>query len=300
MFTQVKSGGSGTGYGTASMATYGYLRADEKPRDAVIALLADKAREVDGSLATVFLGDDRQGVAETIAALKPGDVLVVPALDHLGASMADLAANIKSLGSRGVRLYTAVGTGSDLELPPEAGATLLKIVALWGGVERAMRSRQARERAQSRKRLGLAYCRPPMGKRIVERNGAKLLVWDQAELRRIAEVARRLPIEGAETVAKDFWRRGIRDSRGRLWGKQKPKPFSRHRTPLQSFLRAHRKFWRWYWAGELPEPYASLAASLPEPSGFREEARRRGWTAGGTTRRERAERKALRRGARHS
>lgn len=73
---------------SCTLTSYGNNRAwrptvifasDEGPRDPVIALLADKTREVDGRLAAVFLGDDRQGVAETIAALKPGDVLVAAA-----------------------------------------------------------------------------------------------------------------------------------------------------------------------------------------------------------------------------
>ena len=246
--------------------------------------------------AAIYMGDEGHGAADLAGILKPGDTLILPQLADLGASIADLAANIKALGHRGVRVYAIRGSGGDLDIVPEVADTLLRIVALWGEADRAIRSRRMRQVAQSRKQQGLAYCRPPMGKRIIERDGARLLVWDQAELRRIAEVARRLPVEGAENLARDFWRREIRDSRGRLWGKQKPKPFSRHRTPFQSFVRAHRQFWRWYWAGELPEPYAALAETMVEPKGFGKEPRPKGWTRGGTARREqeRAERKIRR------
>ena len=77
-----------------------------------------------------------------------------------------------------------------------------------------------------------------MGRKIVERDGVKLLEWDEQQLRYIAEIAERLPKEGAAKVAQDFWKRKIKDCHGRLWGRQKPKPFSRYRTPYQPFHRA--------------------------------------------------------------
>ena len=72
-----------------------------------------------------------------------------------------------------------------------------------------------------------------MGKKIVKRKGAKVLEWDMEQLRYIAEIARRLPSEGPAKVAKDFWKRGVKDRRGRLWGKQVPKPAS----PIQQVNR---------------------------------------------------------------
>ena len=264
----------------SNMATYGYIRADtlsdDKARQALTARLAAKAVALGGRLDTLFLGDGRHGTAETTAALNPGDTLIVLGLEHLGESMADLAANIKALCIRGVRLYAAGGTGTDLDLPPEAGAMLLKIVSLWRKTERAIRSRRSRETARRRKAQGLAVGYPPLGKRIVRRGGVARVEWDQRQLRHIAEIAQRVPVEGVATVARDFWRRGIKDRRGLPWGRQKPELFSVYRTPYASFHRAIRAFWRWKWSGELPEPYGTLAESLSEPRTFRARAAAKG------------------------
>ena len=92
-------------------------------------------------------------------------------------------------------------------------------------------------------------------------------------------------MEGVVKVAKDFWSRGIKDRRGRPWGRQTPKPFSLYRSPYQSFYRAVRWFWRMKRKGLLPLPYGPLAESLSEPKNFREEPRPKGWTRGGTARR---------------
>ncbi len=52
---------------------------------------------------------------------------------------------------------------------------------------------------------------PPLGRRIVKRQRRQVLDWDQRKLRYIAEIAQRVPLEGVGAVAKDFWRRGIKD-----------------------------------------------------------------------------------------
>jgi len=81
-------------------------------------------------------------------------------------------------------------------------------------------------------------------------------------------------------------KRGIKDRRGKPWGKQTPKPFSRYRTPYQQFYRAARWFHRMKRKGLLPVPYGELALTMQEPKGFREEPKPRKWTLGGTARRE--------------
>ena len=105
---------------------------------------------------------------------------------------------------------------------------------------------------------------------------AKYLEWDRRQLRHIAEIARRVPLEGVAAVAKDFWRRGIKDRRGRPWGEPRPKPFSLFCTPYQGFYRAVRWFHRMKWKGLLLAPYDGLAASMPEPKTFRAEPSPRG------------------------
>ena len=71
-----------------------------------------------------------------------------------------------------------------------------------------------------------------------------------------------MPTEGVAAVAKDFWRREIKDRRGRPWGKQ-AQTVSLFCTPYQSFYRAVRWFHRMKWKGLLPAPYDGLAASIP-------------------------------------
>ena len=129
------------------------------------------------------------------------------------------------------------------------------------------------------------HARPPHGR-------FRRHEWDQRQLRHIAEIARRVPTESVAAVAKDFWRRGIKDRQGRPWGKPRPKPFSLFCTPYQGFYRAVRWFHRMKWKGLLPAPYDGLAASIPEPNMFWEEPRPKGWTRGGTARREQGRRGA--------
>ena len=177
---------------------------------------------------------------------------------------------------------------------------LQKMFGVGAKTEKAVRSERFTELARQRKEGGLAYAGIPTGKKIVQRNGVKHLEWDVKQLAYIAEIAERLPKEGAEAVAKDFWRRRIKDRRGRLWGKQvltdtqQVTQFlglflgrSRYRSPYEQFYRAARWFHRMKWEGLLPEPFLTLAKTLPEPKGFGEEPKPKGWTPGGTARRER-------------
>jgi hypothetical protein len=120
----------------------------------------------------------------------------------------------------------------------------------------------------------------------VERDGVKLLEWDEQQLRYIAEIAERLPKEGPAKVAQDFWKRKIKDRHGRLWGRQESKPFSQHRTPYQQFHRAAQWFHRMKRKGLLPPPYGELGMLMQEPKRFREEPKPKKWTPGGTVRRE--------------
>jgi hypothetical protein len=106
--------------------------------------------------------------------------------------------------------------------PPSGGKLIHQIFALLAGTEKALRSERAANLACLRKEEGLAYGGAPFANKIVKRRGAKVLEWDMEQLEYIAEIARRLPLEGAAKVAEDFWNRGIKDRWGRLWGKQVP------------------------------------------------------------------------------
>ncbi len=311
------------------MAMYGYIRCSllkgEKPPEVQIRELARKAEELGGVLSRVFvepavtgkLAGDKPAVLarpagkEMLETLKGGDTLIVSRLDRLGYSVADVQATTKALCERRVGIYTLSSPIVITHLTPDIARVVLDIFALWGKTDRALRSERSTELAHRRKSIGLAYGGVPTGRRIVQRKGFKSLEWDDEELGHIAEIAYRLPREGAAKVAQDFWARGIKDRRGQLWGKQVPKTATPIReakhllrclvgrdnrtvSPYQQFYRAARWFHRAKRKGLLPSPYGDLAECIEEPKGFREVPKPRKWTRGGAARREqqRAEAKA--------
>jgi DNA invertase Pin-like site-specific DNA recombinase len=308
------------------MTMYGYVRCprgSEKLIETQVAEMARKAEELGGSLTEVLIDErpfdakharpERSDTREKLKRLQAGDTLIINSLDRLGCSIDDVRRTMRLLSQRGVRLYALHEGGKEADLDPNTTDALLHIFTMQSRVEKSLRSERMTEVARSRKELGLACGRVPMGKRILQQNGLKILVWDSDELDRIAEIAERLPTEGPKAVARDFRRRRIKDRRGRPWGKPVPKNckplqqvniairglLGRQRpiNPYEKFQRAARWFHRMRWKGLLPEPYLTMGLMLPEPKGFREEPRPKGWTPGGTERREqeRAARRAERR-----
>jgi hypothetical protein len=218
--------------------------------------------------------------------------------------MQDVRKSMAALCEREVRVHVLHAGDGELDLVPALGKPFLQVFALQTETERTFRSERFTELARRRKEKGLVYGGVPRAQRIVHRNGRKCLEWDWEQLQYIAEIAYRLRKEVAAKVAEDFWKRQIKDQRGRLWGKQVPKSATpaqqairglrfllgeRNRTvsPYQQFYRAARWFWRMRRQGLLPPPYGTLAVSTEEPEGFRLEPRPRNWTPGGTARRER-------------
>jgi hypothetical protein len=248
--------------------------------------------------------------------LQAGDTLIVCRLERLGYTMGDIRRTVDVLADRGVRIQVlgASNREMELDLQPKLAKVVLTLFDVWGQTEKALRSERAANLACLRKEEGLAYGGAPFAKKIVKRRGAKVLVWDMEQLGYIAEIARRLPLEGAAKVAEDFWKRGIKDRRGRLWGKQTPRPKPQslaifemlargrrsHCTPYKQFYRAALWFHRMKRKGLLPPPYSELGMLMQEPKGFREEPKPKKWTRGGTARREqeRAALKAQRRAER--
>jgi DNA invertase Pin-like site-specific DNA recombinase len=289
-----------------NMAIYGYVRCSpkEKPPEVQIPEIAKKAGELGGSLTGVFIDPGSSGKRtavlgrpagkEMLQALKAGDTLIVHRLDRLGYSMPDIQKTVEALCDRGVRLYLLRALDAELDLAPANGKIFLQLFALQTKAEKALRSERATESARWRKQVGLAYCNPPTARKIVERNGMKVLEWDMEQLEYIAQIAERIAKEPAEKIAKDFWARGIKDRHGRPWGKQTPRPFRRYRSPYQQFYRAAQWFHRMKRKGLLPTPYCELGLLMQEPKRFRLEPKAKTWTRGGTARleQERADSKA--------
>jgi DNA invertase Pin-like site-specific DNA recombinase len=310
------------------MRIYGYVRYSllkkEKIAEGQIADMGRKAAELGGSLTGVFVdpgsSDKRTTVLsrpagkEMLETLRPGDTLIVSRLDRLGYSMRDVCKTVGALAEREVRILVLHALDGELALAPAVGKTVVHLFALWAKSDKAIRSERATELAQRRKEEGLAYGGVPTAKRIVIRDGIKVLEWDMEQLAYIAEIAKRLPTEGPAKIAKDFLRRRVKDRRSRPWGKQTPRPKPQalaildmlvkgrrsYGTPYQQFYRAAQWFHRMKRKGLLPPPYDELALTMQEPKGFREEPKPKKWTPGGTARREqeRAELKAKHRAER--
>jgi DNA invertase Pin-like site-specific DNA recombinase len=204
------------------MAIYGYVRCSglrgQRQPEPQIEEIARKALELGGGLEKAFIdrGDGgkktvvlaRPAGKEMLETLKAGDTLIITRLDRLGFSVRDVEKTLGVLAEREVRVYPLHGVleGSDIE--PGFGTALPKLFAMRGHIEKALRSERFTELARQRKEQGLAYGSVPMGKMVVERDGVKHLAWDHEQLGYIAEIACRLPQEGAAKVAEDFWRPG--------------------------------------------------------------------------------------------
>jgi len=238
------------------MAIHGYVRCagpKDENRSALeweIKRMERKAQELGGELETVFLdtGDCAKRTAglgppageEILGTLKAGDTLIIARWDRLGYTGEDLQRTVKTLADREI---TIVAVGDYGIADPLISKFACEMFALYASSERNLRSERMKEVAKQRKAAGLAYGGVPMGKRIVQRGGKKVLEWDMDQLAIIAEIAKRLPGEGAAKVAEDFWKRRIRDRRGRLWGRQMPKHYTQSqkvKLVLRYFLGRYR------------------------------------------------------------
>ena len=306
------------------MAIYGFVRSSASKRErrpeAQVEEFTRKAKELGGCLLEVFVEPDSPGKKTSLLdgpvgkrmlnTLRAQDRLLIHSLDRLGYSVRDVEKTLGVLAEREVLVYPLRGVLEGRDIEPPLGRALPSLFAMRGQIERTLRSERFAELARQRKEQGLAYGGVSIGKRIVRRGGAKVLEWDMDQLAIISEIARRLPSEGAAKVAEDLWKRRIRDARGRLWGKPVPKHHTRVQkvklalryylgtyrspSPYRQFHRVTRWFHRMKRQGLLPPPYDNLAQSIEEPKNFREEPRPKGWTRGGTARREqeRANRRA--------
>ncbi len=275
------------------MAVYGYIRCSplkqDKPPQTQTREMERKAVELGGNLAGVFIEPVSPGSKiailarpagkQLLKALHAGDTLIVSRLDRLGYSMRDVQKTVKTLCDRGIRIHLLKALNGEFDLSDTVVRVALHLFALQTKTERTLRSERLTESAQRRKVNGLAYGGVPTARRIVHRKGFKHLVWDTDQLAFIAEIAARVPKEGAAKVAKDFWNRGIKDRRGQPWGKQIPRPQPKalaaleilvrrrpsHRTPYAQFYRAVQWFNDMKRKGMLPAPYGTPEESIQKP-----------------------------------
>jgi DNA invertase Pin-like site-specific DNA recombinase len=290
------------------MAIYGFVRNSHlvgaEPPEVQIATMERKATELGESLTKAFLDRDaslkndallssRTG-REMLRTLQEGDTLIVTRLDRLGYTLRDVRKSVGVLCKRGMHICVLQGIDGELHLSPAHANIGLKLLALAAKTDTALRSERAAATRAYKQERGLWITHPSYGKKkVIGPDGKPCPEWDFEQLGYIAEIAERLGKgEDIARVAEDFWNRQIKDHRGLPWGKVQPKAGKGTGATYAHFHRATRWFHRAKHAGELPPPWNEIAATIPEPKGSTVGKRKKGWTPGGTARREQ-ERAAL-------
>lgn len=158
-------------------ATLGYARVSTTgqdlaaQRDALTAAGVDGARQFDDTL-TGAAGTSRPGLAALLDYARPGDVVVVTAIDRLGRSVVEVTQTIADLDGRGITLR-ALRENIDTSTP--TGRAVAAIMASLAELELELgRERRAASRAARRAR-NLPATKPP-----------KLSHERQEQLRRLA------------------------------------------------------------------------------------------------------------------
>lgn len=199
-----------------------------------------------------------------------GDSLVCTDLDRLGRNVADILNTVDRLKAKGVKLVVLQFYGMDLDLNSDMGYLVLMIFA-WGSAYEHRRIFERTQRAiQRKKELGLLIYQPGLGrKKIVDEHGSHG-EWDYEQLAIIAEISERIGKgQDPAKVAADLWRRGIKDHRGKPWGKVYHTGKGKGQgSEVENFQRAVRWFHRQKHAGKLPPPYCDMAKLIPEGSRF--------------------------------
>lgn len=101
---------------------------------------------------------DRSGLEAAIAALQPGDTLVVARLDRLGRSMPHLVATVHELAARGVGFRSL---SESIDTTSAAGRLVLHIFASLADFERELIRERTREALAAKKRRGEHVGRRP-------------------------------------------------------------------------------------------------------------------------------------------
>jgi DNA invertase Pin-like site-specific DNA recombinase len=101
--------------------------------------------------------DDRPGLLACLKALRPGDVLVVWALDRLGRDLRHLVNTVHDLTTQGIGLQVLTGQGAALDTTTATGKLVFGMFAALAEFERALiaeRTRAGLAAARARGRTG--------------------------------------------------------------------------------------------------------------------------------------------------
>lgn len=142
----------------------GYMRVSSEPdrqttdlqRDALLAAGID-ARHLFEDHAS-GAQDDRPGLAEALAFVRPEDVLVVWKLDRLGRSLSHLITIVNTLKEQGVA-FRSLTEGMDTTTP--SGELLFHVFGALAQYERAVTQERVRAGLAAARRRGRVGGRPP-------------------------------------------------------------------------------------------------------------------------------------------
>ena len=219
---------------------------------------------------------NRRGVQALLKAVQPGDHLIVWRLDRIERGFFQSIDAVGRFVAKGVLIHSIHEYGGmALDLTTAAGRGLLGVFAIGADMfKEALRANITRA-LQFRKANGMAAGPTPLFKRKVieirtdpsgKMRTFKRLEWDMHALAVVAEAAvRRGRKESWESIATDFWTRGIMDHRGQPWGFQPGSSTSACYCPWNRMSKWVRRFHELAFAGELPPPYDQPDVMLTIP-----------------------------------
>ncbi|NQT15761.1 MAG: recombinase family protein [Planctomycetes bacterium] len=163
---------------------------------------------------------ERPGFQALLDELQAGDHVIVCKLKQIDPHIAHVADAVDRLVQQEVHFHVLhASAGMGLHLSPK---TAPFFVAVWRWLleERTRCHGEAIRRAlQNQRQTGRpGSSAPPFGKKRITRAGHKFDVWNLKECDRIREIAHRhAQGETIASIARDFHRRRLRTSAGRLW-----------------------------------------------------------------------------------
>ena len=224
---------------------------------------------------------------------------MVTKLDRLGRTIIDILNTTKSFRRRGVRVIVLQFGNHVLDTTSPLGKLVLGVMAIIAQFEAELISQRTKEAFASMKERGLVTNHVGFGRKIIggerthnRNNKGGKVEWDYEQLAIIAElVERRSKREPIDQIAKDFWRRGLKDHHGHDWGwkyrataiygmESHSNKEGVYITPYRSFYDASLWFLREGCNDRLPPEYNAIAKWLaPRVPGFRLEQPKRNRTA---------------------
>ncbi len=171
------------------MAIYGFIRCPElKGEELPLSQIAEMERAaatLNGELVRVFIDRNSPGgkavivgrpeAKEMLETFQAEDTLIVRSLDRLGYSCRDVEKTLATLAARKVHVHAIQPAVGGVDFDPALCKAILPVLALPRRIEKALRSERFTELARQRKEQGLAYGGVPTAKKIVVRDGVKVL-----------------------------------------------------------------------------------------------------------------------------